>query len=137
VSKFYLFVLTDMSCLLCLGYRVGQVRCVFTLPVQAICAWFHSTKPSFTHLAYIDWFTPFSPFPYNSNHQLYKVSRLRGQGEQVASVVPLHLIKQSVHLTPVFGPVAPIDWKSSNVLDLARYFHVNPFSDRFSYSTLY
>ena len=43
--------LNHVLCLLCPGYYVRQVQCVFTLPDQAIHTWFHSTKLSFTHLA--------------------------------------------------------------------------------------
>ena len=58
------------------------------------------------------------------------------QGNQQASVILISLIRQSVHLIPGFGCIAPSSWKSSNVLDLAPYFYVNPFSNRFPYSTL-
>lgn len=86
-------------------------------------------------MAYVDWFTPFSNRP-GVNHGLYKISHHIVDGKQRSAVVPLANIRQSVHLIPVFGPVAPLEWKSSNVLETASEFFVNPFSDRYSYSTL-
>ena len=54
-----------------------------------------------------------------SNHGLYKISRHLIQGNQQASVIPISLIHQSVHLIPGFGQITPSTWKSSSVLDLA------------------
>ena len=71
------------------------------------------------------------------DHGLYKISRHQIQGKQQASVIPISLIWQSVHLIPSFGPVAPSEWKSSTVLEQVTQFFVNPFSDRFQYATLY
>lgn len=89
------------------------------------------------HLAYVEWFTPFNSLRPGRDHGMYKVSKLRNaNGQQKASVIPVFLIRQSVHLFPMFGPVAPAEWKSSNVLDLAEEFLVNSFSDRFQYCTL-
>jgi hypothetical protein len=68
---------------------------------------------------------------------MYKVSWSIKQGKRQASVIPVALVCQSVHLIPVFGPVAPPEWRSSSVLDLCSDFFVNPFSDCFSYSTLF
>jgi hypothetical protein len=68
---------------------------------------------------------------------MYKISRLKVQGKQQASVIPVEFIRQSVHLIPAFGPVAPSEWKSSNVLEYATEFYVNSFSNRFQYSTLF
>jgi len=68
---------------------------------------------------------------------MYKISRCIKNGKQQASVIPVNLIRQSVHLIPEFGPIAPTIWKSSTVLELASNFFVNPFSDRFAYSTLF
>lgn len=89
------------------------------------------------HLAYVEWFTPFATSQQDRNHGMYRISRLRVNGEQQASVIPVKLIRQSVHLFPKFGPVAPDEWRSSKILDQAQAFHANPFSDRFTYSTLY
>ena len=88
------------------------------------------------HLAYIEWFTPFSLHP-DPNYLLYKISRHREQGIQQASIVPIDLIRNSVHLFPKPGPVIPALWTSSNVLEECRFFYVNSLTDRFVYSTLY
>ncbi|PPQ73617.1 hypothetical protein CVT26_010525 [Gymnopilus dilepis] len=119
-----------------LGYAVAQVRCIFSLPDAALKTWFPRGAPS-KHFAYVEWFTPFSKAVFDPNSRLYRIKRLRVRGEQQASVIPVSLIRQSVHLFPKFGPVAPVHWKSSNVLEEAPMFYVNPFSDRFAYSTLY
>jgi hypothetical protein len=119
----------------CLGYCIGRIRCVFTLPASAIRAWFPARSPP-EHLAYVEWFTPFASLRPGPNHGLYKISRHLIQGNQQASVIPISLSRQSVHLIPGFGNIAPSAWKSSSVLDLAPYFYVNSFSDRFAYSTL-
>ncbi|PPQ76921.1 hypothetical protein CVT26_001382 [Gymnopilus dilepis] len=118
------------------GYAVAQVRCIFSLPSSAVTALFPQGSPS-DHFAYVEWFTPFSRAIFEPNSQLYQVKRLLSHGEQQASVIPISLIRQSVHLFPKFGPVAPVHWKSSNVLQEAKAFYVNPFSDRFQYSTLF
>ena len=67
---------------------------------------------------------------------MYRINYLSVQGEQQSSVIPVDLITQSVHLFPKFGQFANADWKSSDVLDKAMSFFVNPFSNRFSYSTI-
>ena len=119
------------------GHCVGRVRCVFVLPPDTVTHWFsHLGRAPPKYLAYVEWFTPFPNSP-DQNHLLYKISKLRVHGEQQVSIVPVQLIRQSVHLFPKFGLVAPDEWKSTNVLDLCQTFFTNPFSDRFPYSNLY
>jgi hypothetical protein len=67
---------------------------------------------------------------------MYKVSRRIIDGKQRSSIIPINLIYSSAHLIPAFGPIAPTEWTSSNVLEVASGFYVNSFSDRFSYSTI-
>jgi len=120
------------------GYCIGQIRCVFGLPFKTRKAWFGDDCDQIPkHLAYVEWFTPFTSLRPGRNHQLYKISRSMKQGKQQVSVIPVDLIRQSVHLIPAFGPVAPVEWKSSSVLEQCHTFYVNSFSDRFSYSTLF
>ncbi|KAI9455522.1 hypothetical protein F5148DRAFT_984720 [Russula earlei] len=92
-------------------------------------------KPA-EYLVYVEWFTPFEP-SLKPNHFLYKISKHCVWGEQQASIVPVELIHQSVHLLPKFGPVALEEWKSSNVLDLCDTFYVNTFSKRLTYVSPY
>ena len=102
------------------GYRVGQVRVIFTLPGNAD-----------EHLAYVEWFSKFSaPDP---DHGMLRLNRtLEGEG-RVASVVSVSSIRRSVHLFPKFGPKVPEHWTSANVLEKCTTFYLNPFSDRHMY----
>ncbi|KAF9522196.1 hypothetical protein CPB83DRAFT_872063 [Crepidotus variabilis] len=118
------------------GYCVGQIRCVFILPLATRKIWFSSSDPP-THLAYVDWFMPFASQRPARDHGLHKISRRVIDGRQRSSIIPVNLIRQSAHLIPAFGPVAPVEWKSSTVLETASDFYFNCFSDRFPYSTIY
>ncbi|KAF9533674.1 hypothetical protein CPB83DRAFT_890141 [Crepidotus variabilis] len=118
------------------GYCVGQIHCVFVLPSRVQKTWFPGQR-SPLHLAYVEWFTPFTTLCPGRNHGLYKISRRMIDGQQHTSVIPINLIKQSAHVIPAFGPVAPAEWKSSTVLEVAPLLYVNCFSDRFPYSTIY
>ena len=73
-----------------------------------------------------------------SDHGMYKISRaLNRDKERRAGIVPVESFERSCHLIPDFGPVAPRNWTSSNVLDECKYFFVNPFVDRNTYKLLY
>ncbi|KIJ62538.1 hypothetical protein HYDPIDRAFT_135569 [Hydnomerulius pinastri MD-312] len=117
------------------GYRVAQLRAVFQLPERALGALFPSaTDLPPHHLAYVEWFTPF--VQQDPNSLLYRVSRSTRNGKRLASVIDAHTIRRSCHLYPDFGPVAPRDWGSNDVLDKAAFFWVNPFTDRHAYMTV-
>jgi hypothetical protein len=116
-----------------IDYCIGRLRCVFSLPAAASRCFPSKTPPS--HLAYVEWFTPFSKLQPGRHHGLYSVSRLRDSKKNLrASIIPITAIEGSSHLLPKFGPVAPKEWKSSNVLDLAPSFYINSFSIRSMYS---
>ncbi|KAG1788502.1 hypothetical protein EV424DRAFT_1523282 [Suillus variegatus] len=117
------------------GYHVAQVRVIFTLTSQATNLLFAAgpVKPP-THLAYVEWFTPFQQ--PESHHGLYKICRLMRHGERLASIIDVLDIRRSVHLFPNFGAVVPREWTSSTVLELCPSFFVNSFSDRHAYLTI-
>ncbi|EAU80829.2 hypothetical protein CC1G_04939 [Coprinopsis cinerea okayama7 len=114
------------------GYRVGRVRVVFSLPERVHRLMFSPGTSIPSHLAYIEWFSPFEDEP-DPNHGLYRIKSTRSREGHLASIVPVANIRRSVHLFPHFGPVAPPEWKSSNVLDLCNVFHLNPFSHKTQY----
>ncbi|KAI0055548.1 hypothetical protein BV25DRAFT_1815428 [Artomyces pyxidatus] len=118
------------------GYRVAQVRVVFSLPIRARRSVFPEDEDAPRHMAYVEWFTPFQDAA-EDNHEMYRLTRMLKDGRRVGSIIPVGNIRRSVHLFPRFGPVAPREWSSSNVLDLCDVFYVNCFLDRHTYITVY
>ncbi|KAI0059312.1 hypothetical protein BV25DRAFT_1908757 [Artomyces pyxidatus] len=117
------------------GFRVAQVRAVISLPLNVMEDLFPrppSTPPQ--HLAYVEWFTAFSSKP-EDHHGLYKISRAYRGDRRHCAVIPVDSIYRSVHLLPKFGPVAPREWTSFNVLEECEHFYVNSFTDRHTYLT--
>ena len=112
------------------------MRVVFSIPEKVHNITFSSNTSIPRHLVYIEWYTSFADSP-NHNHLLYDISPLQDQdGGQICSVIPLANIHRSIHLFPKFGPSAPQDWTSSNVLDLCDTFFVNSFTDKHLYRLL-
>ena len=63
------------------------------------------------------WYKPFLDLP-DPNHLLYPISPAKDQqGNNICSILPLANLRQSIHLLPKFGRVAPKEWTSSTVLD--------------------
>ncbi|KAJ7342729.1 hypothetical protein DFH08DRAFT_1011044 [Mycena albidolilacea] len=87
------------------------------------------------HLAYVEWFSPFTT--PELDHLMYKINHSLKDGERLVSIVPVGNIRRSVHLLPKFGPVAPAAWKSSTVLDQCKTFFVNSMTDRHIYATIF
>ncbi|KAJ7301054.1 hypothetical protein DFH08DRAFT_724710, partial [Mycena albidolilacea] len=138
------------------GYRVGQVRVVFSLTERALKHLFPNERPHH-HLAYVEWFSKFPNTP-EPNHAITAFRPLIGRGcralppsatlclpyatgsaekaEHSATIIPVANIHRSVQLFPEFGPIAPRDWTSQNVLERCRKFYVSPWSDRHSYVTI-
>ncbi|KAJ7136421.1 hypothetical protein C8R43DRAFT_1089450 [Mycena crocata] len=118
------------------GYRIAQVRVVFSLPPRLAKTILpaHVVLPKY--LAYVEWFSPFKSDP-EPHHFMYKVSRTIKNGDRLASIIPVDNISRSIHLLPKFGPVAPPEWRSHNVLDKCPVFFVNPWTDRHIYATLF
>ena len=109
------------------GYRVGQVRVIFTLPDSV------DGVPS-EHLAYIEWFSTFTTA--SDDHGMFRLNRCLEDGERVASIVPVSKIRRSVHFFPKFGPAVPEGWSANNVLEKCTTFYLNPFTDRHMYFIL-
>ncbi|THU76369.1 hypothetical protein K435DRAFT_704958 [Dendrothele bispora CBS 962.96] len=113
---------------------VARVRLVFTLPEKSMQYLFRSVaegdRPQ--HLAYVDWFTPFTASP-DPNCGYHKISWCNVDGGRLSSVIDVRRIVRSVHLLPRFGRVANREWSSSNVLDACNSFFVNSDSDRHMY----
>ncbi|KIL66843.1 hypothetical protein M378DRAFT_63476, partial [Amanita muscaria Koide BX008] len=109
------------------GYRVAQVRVVFSLPPKVIRQLFPSHITVAKHLAYVEWFTPFRAQP-EQHHHLYKVSRTLLNGQRCASIIPVTKVECSVHLFPLFGAAAPRHWKSDTVIEDTNTFLVNAYS---------
>ncbi|KAJ6553786.1 hypothetical protein DFH09DRAFT_924695 [Mycena vulgaris] len=118
------------------GYRIAQVRVVFTLPPRLAKMIFPSNIEPPRYLPYVEWFSSFKPQP-ERHHMMYKVSRIIKNGDRLASIIPVGNIRRSIHLLPKFGPIAPPEWKSHNVLDKCPVFFANPWTDRHIYTTLY
>ena len=122
-----------VSLICVLGYRVGRVRTIFSIPKSFRNQLFPGMEVP-EHLAYIEWFTAFTqPDP---NHGLYKLSKAMHAGARDAAIIPLDAVRRSIHLYPAFGQSVPAAWSSSNVLDLCDKFWVNGFTDRHVYGTV-
>jgi hypothetical protein len=118
------------------GYRVGQVRVVFSLPNRVKAFFPAQTQAHLSqHLAYVEWFTKF-PSKKDSNYGMYKISRSYVGGDRLASIIPVKNIARSIHLFPKFGPVVPPEWTSSNILDKCSIFYVNSYSSKVMFASL-
>jgi hypothetical protein len=120
-----------------IGYRVGQVRCVFSIPEKRVRQIFAAGVIVPKYLVYIECFTAFKSQP-EPNHLVYKISRAENRdGERLSSIIPIGKIRRSVHLFPKFGRVAPRHWTSSSVLEKCSTFFVSGFTYTHSYVTIY
>jgi hypothetical protein len=118
-----------------IGSRVGQICAVFRIPPKANPHLFGENPPP-GHLAYVEWFTNFTPTP-DQNHGLYKISWAYYQGKRLSSIIEVSDICRSVHLFPQFGEAVPRSWTPHSVLEDCTAFFVNALSDRHCYLTVY
>ncbi|TFY54970.1 hypothetical protein EVJ58_g8548 [Rhodofomes roseus] len=118
------------------GYRVGQVRTIFSLSKKARKIVFKDDPDAPEHFVYLEWFSRFKPRP-EANNLFYMVKRSHDADQhRIAAIVPLKSLHRSVHLIPKFGPAKPAEWTSDNVLELCENFYVNSFTDRQTYITV-
>ena len=108
------------------GYRVAQVRLIFTLPVHL-----NFKKP----LAYIEYFTKFSEQRQGSDLYVVRRSYTTESGSEgrrrEAAVVCLDSIRRSCHLIPEFtSQIRDKTWTSSNILEVCSSFYVNHYISR-------
>jgi hypothetical protein len=108
---------------------------IFSLTEKAMSSLFSEKGPGPFHFAYVEWFTPFPAEP-DATTKMYRIKRLKVDGERVASVIPVEEIRRSVHLIPRFGKNLNPSWTSANVLEVCEEFYVNGFSDRHAYITM-
>ncbi|KAF7364493.1 hypothetical protein MVEN_00317700 [Mycena venus] len=99
------------------GLRPAQIRVIFNLPPQF---------GTYTHpLAYIEWFTPLrNPDPASGMFTTHRSTRSRRRHTAIISVE--HIVR-SCHLMAKCGATIDPKWTSSNVLDEAAMFYVNPY----------
>jgi hypothetical protein len=115
------------------------VRAIFTLPRDAQQRLLPAPSPQNQappqQLAYVEWFSPFAARPIN-RHKMYKVQRLDRTDIRRVAVIDVKSIYRSVNLIPCFGRTAPREWTAFNVVDVCKFFYVNPFTDRHTYLNL-
>ena len=116
------------------GYRIGRIRVIFSLPKSSLQSLFRTRTDGIPkHLVYVEWYMAFTQDP-DPDSLLFKISPMRDRdGGRICSIIPLANIRRSVHLIPKFGAVAPEEWRSSTVLDMANVFFVNSFTDNHLY----
>ena len=115
------------------GYRVGQVRAVFKLPASA-CGRFGTLQSK--HLAYIEWFSPFTHMP-EPHHGLRKVSRELSSSLRESEIIEVSRIRQSIHLFPCFSGAWRSSWTTETVLERCDTYLLNSFQNRQSYLSVY
>ncbi|KAJ7666569.1 hypothetical protein DFH06DRAFT_984376 [Mycena polygramma] len=99
------------------GLRPAQIRLIFALPPQ------FGTYPH--PLAYIEWFTPLNrPDPTSGMFTTHRSTRALRRN---AAVISVEHIVRSCHLMGKCGATIDPKWTSSNVLEEASMFYVNPY----------
>ncbi|KAF8881107.1 hypothetical protein BD779DRAFT_1675598 [Infundibulicybe gibba] len=108
--------------------RVAQVRLIFILPE-------HLQAPRLpTHLAYIEWFTPFRERQRDS--KLHMVKRSTQNRGPAAEIIPIEHIISSCHLSPKFGTTHRATWTPDEALEqcisssLDKYISIGTFYEQ-------
>ncbi|KAJ7841895.1 hypothetical protein B0H14DRAFT_3693209 [Mycena olivaceomarginata] len=99
------------------GLHPAQIRVIFKLPPQF---------GTYSHpLAYIEWFTPLNkPDPVSGMFTTHRSTRNHIRNSAVISVE--HIVR-ACHLMAKCGNTIDRKWTSSNVLEEAKMFYVNPY----------
>ncbi|KAJ7185384.1 hypothetical protein C8R46DRAFT_981964 [Mycena filopes] len=99
------------------GLRPAQIRVLFKLPPQF---------GLYPHpLAYIEWFTPLNrPEPISGMFTTHRSTRNNTRNSAVVSVE--HIVR-ACHLMGKCGTKIDPTWTSSNILEKAPMFYVNPY----------
>ncbi|KAL5536222.1 hypothetical protein ACEPAF_43 [Sanghuangporus sanghuang] len=125
------------------SFRIAQARAIFSLNDRALSQLFmddehvHLRALVPRRLAYVEWFSKFSPQP-DINFRMYKVScSLTPDSSRESSIIPVADFHRSAHLIPQFGKVAPAHWTSSNVLEECTDFYLNDFRDRSTHFSMF
>jgi hypothetical protein len=91
--SYHSFVLLNTSA----DFRVVQIRAIFRIPEKANNILFNPGVSVPKHLAYVEWFSPFTQNP-DRIPEMYKVARGMKDGKRIASIIPLAQISCSVLL---------------------------------------
>ncbi|THU90526.1 hypothetical protein K435DRAFT_841439 [Dendrothele bispora CBS 962.96] len=132
-------LLKDISNIHKADMRIGRIRIILSLPESKLETLFGLQASPPKHLAYLEWFTKFSthPDPSSGLHRVkHETNLVAGNSSRAASIVPLEMIRRSVHLIPKWGGSVRADWTFENVLDECSVFYVNVFKDEHTYINL-
>ncbi|KAF7355843.1 hypothetical protein MVEN_00912600 [Mycena venus] len=104
------------------GYRVAQIRVVFSFKPKHIQGLFSSGLSPPRYLAYVEWFSAFSPQP-EANRLMYKINRSLKDGDRIDDRVTIKLTDNLIRL-----PDAPYRFcgsfrgtKQHALVDIAGY----------------
>lgn len=114
----------------CTGYRVAQVRLLFSLRFSDKNNPLHGVP-----LAYVHWF---SDPKKDKDIRMYRVTRAVKNKRPIGAVIPVDSISRFVQLIPYFGSNAMREPMMSfrNSMDICEFFYINPFADRETFLAL-
>ncbi|TCD67036.1 hypothetical protein EIP91_000598 [Steccherinum ochraceum] len=119
------------------GKRVGQLRVAFKIPDEYNRSIFGSVTPP-AHLAYVEWFSKPKSHHRDKVHGMFPVSRTyRSNGDRMAAIVELSSVVRPCQLSPKFDTSVNRAWTSENVLERAKNFFINHYSDQHMYQTVF